>query len=179
MWSRGQNRPSRRRPPKTWRWYCFGINSVKNCATLANLKLNEIGPELIAAFASERLAGWATDKFHQQLLRALRRVLRLAVEWGVVESTPKVKFLSGEHRREGVIGASEEAVYLAAASPLLHDVSVVLLDTGIRTEECRSLRWENVNWDGGRNGTVLVLVQPELGGKRSPLVSIPPYGRGF
>src|SRR5262249_46871770 len=28
--------------PKTWLWYCFGINSIKNSLTLANLKLNEI-----------------------------------------------------------------------------------------------------------------------------------------
>jgi integrase len=83
-------------------------------------------------------------------------VLRLAVEWGVAESYPKVKFLSGEHRRERVISSGEEALYLAAALPLLHDVSVVLFDTGMRPEECHSLRWDNVNWDGGRNGTVLV-----------------------
>jgi integrase len=99
-------------------------------------------------------------------LRALRRVLRLAVEWGVLESSPKVKFLSGEHRRERVISAGEEVLYLAAALPLLHDVSVVLFDTGMRPEECHSLRWDNVNWDGGRNGTVLVakgkLAQPAV-----------------
>jgi integrase len=142
--------------PKTWLWYCFGINSVKNSATLGNRKLNEIGPELIAEFASERQRDGLQISSINSCLRALRRVLRLAVEWGVVESTPKVKFLSGEHRRERVISGSEEAMYLAAASPLLHDVSVVLLDTGMRPEECHSLRWENVNWDSGRNGTVLV-----------------------
>src|SRR5439155_10674031 len=104
--------------PKTWLWYCFGINSVKNSGTLGNLKLNEIGPELIAEFASERQRDGLQISSINSCLRALRRVLRLAVEWGVVESAPKVKFLSGEHRRERVISASEEAVYLAAASPL-------------------------------------------------------------
>src|SRR5215469_6338759 len=38
--------------PKTWFWYCFGLNSVKNSATLSGLKLNEIGPEVIAEFAA-------------------------------------------------------------------------------------------------------------------------------
>ena len=46
---------------------------------------------------------------------------------------------------------AEEALYLAAALPLLHDVSVVLFDTGMRPEECHCLRWENINWQGGRN----------------------------
>lgn len=142
--------------PKTWLWYRFGIDAVKNSATLGKLKLNEIGPELIAEFASERQRDGLQTSSINSCLRALRRVLRLAVEWGVLESSPKVKFLSGEHRRERVISANEEALYLTAALPLLHDVSTALFDTGMRPEECHSLRWENVNWDGGRNGTVLV-----------------------
>lgn len=145
-----------RAAPKTWLWYCFGINSVKNSATLGNLKINEIGPELVAQFASERQRDGLQISSINSCLRALRRVLRLAVEWGIVESYPKVKFLSGEHRRERVVSTSEESLYLAAALPLLHDVSVVLFDTGMRPEECHSLRWDNVNWDGGRHGTLLV-----------------------
>src|SRR5271165_2176176 len=118
--------------PKTWLWYGFGIDSLKKSATLANLKLNEIGPELIAEYASERQRDGLQISSVNSCLRALRRVLRLAVEWGALEASPKVKFLSGEHRRERVITAKEEALYLAAASPLLHDVSIVLFDTGVQ-----------------------------------------------
>jgi integrase len=64
--------------------------------------------------------------------------------------------LSGERHRERVITPNEEAKYLAAASSLLHDVSLVLFDTGMRPEECHRMRWEFVNWDGGRHGVVLV-----------------------
>jgi integrase len=142
--------------PKTWLWYCFGVNAAKNSESLGHLKLNEIGPELIAEFASERQRDGLQISSINSCLRALRRILRLAVEWGVLESHPKVKFLSGERRRERVISATEEALYLAAAVPLLHDVSIVLFDTGMRPDECHSLRWENVNWDSGRNGAVLV-----------------------
>ena len=142
--------------PKTWLWYCFGINSAKNSATLASLKLSEIGPEVIAEFASERQRDGLQISSVNSCLRALRRILRLAVEWEVLEVSPKVKFLSGEHRRERVITLKEEELYLAAAAPLLHDVSVVLFDTGMRPEECHCLRWEHINWDGGRNGVVLV-----------------------
>jgi integrase len=142
--------------PKTWLWYGFGIDSLKNSTTLANLKLNEIGPELVAEYASERQRDGLQISSVNSCLRALRRVLRLAVEWGVLEGSPKVKFLSGEHRRERVITSKEEALYLAAALPLLHDVSVVLFDTGMRPEECHCLRWENITWDGGRNGVLLI-----------------------
>jgi integrase len=142
--------------PKTWLWYGFGIDSLKKSRTLANLKLNEIGPELVAEYASERQRDGLQISSVNSCLRALRRVLRLAVEWSVIEASPKVKFLAGERRRERVISSKEEALYLAAALPLLHDVSTVLFDTGMRPEECHSLKWENINWDGGRNGVLLI-----------------------
>jgi integrase len=142
--------------PKTWRWYGFGIDSIKKSKTLANFKVDEIGPELVAEYASERQRDGLQISSVNSCLRALRRVLRLAVEWGVLETSPKVKFLGGEHRRERVITSKEEAQYLAVALPLLHDVSLVLFDTGMRPEECHCLRWENVTWEGGRNGVLLI-----------------------
>ena len=77
--------------PKTWLWYRFGINAVKNSPTLGNLKINEIGPELVAEFASERQREGLQVSSINSCLRAVRRVLRLAVEWGVLESSPKSK----------------------------------------------------------------------------------------
>jgi integrase len=142
--------------PKTGLWYKFGIDSLKKSKVLANLKLDEIGPELVAGYASERQRDGLQISSVNSCLRALRRVLRLAVEWGVLEASPKIKFLSGEHRRERVITLKEEALYLAAALPLLHDVSLVLFDTGMRPEECHRLRWDYINWNGGRNGMLLI-----------------------
>ncbi len=61
----------------------------------------------------------------------------LALEWGKVEKAlPKVRMLSGENHRERVLTPAEEAVYLAHATPLLHDVATILLDCGLRPEEC-------------------------------------------
>src|SRR5215831_2401070 len=34
--------------PKTWLWYKFGLDALKQSAALRNLKLDEIGPESIA-----------------------------------------------------------------------------------------------------------------------------------
>jgi integrase len=145
-----------RASPKTWLWYGFGVASLKKSKALANLKLNEIGPEVIAEYASERQGDGLQISSVNSCLRAARRVLRLAVEWGVLEASPKVKFLSGEHRRERVITSKEEALYLVTALPLLHDVSLMLFDSGMRPEECHYLRWDNINWGGGRNGVLLI-----------------------
>jgi hypothetical protein len=86
----------------------------------------------------------------------LRRVLRLAVEWGALESAPKIELLTGERRRERVMTCEEESRYLAAASPLLASVATILADTGSRPDECRRLRWEEITWVNGCNGTLLV-----------------------
>src|ERR1039457_1789037 len=75
--------------PKTWLWYKFGIASLKKSLTLASLKLDEIGPELVAEYASERQRDGLQTSSVNSCLRALRRVLRLAVEWGVLEPHPR------------------------------------------------------------------------------------------
>ena len=51
-------------------------------------------------------------------LRVLRRILRLAAEWGVIESAPKIELLTGETRRERVVTPEEEARYPPAWSSL-------------------------------------------------------------
>src|SRR5207253_11030348 len=89
-------------------------------------------------------------------IRVLRRVLSLAVEWDVIESAPKLALLPGERHRERVISPDEEMRYFAAALPLLADVATVLADTGMRPDECYRLRWEDMTWVNGRNGTLLV-----------------------
>jgi integrase len=89
-------------------------------------------------------------------VRVLRRILKLALEWGLLESSPRLCLLPNEHHRERVITREEETRYLAAASPLLADAAVVLADTGTRPDECYRLRWEEITWSNGRNGTLLV-----------------------
>jgi integrase len=86
----------------------------------------------------------------------LRRILHLAVDWGVIEKAPRIKLLPGERQRERVVGQQEEARYLAAAPEPLISIATVLADTGMRPDECYLLRWEVITWINGRNGTLLV-----------------------
>jgi integrase len=110
-------------------------------------------------------------------LEVLRRMLKLAMEWGKVEKVlPRVEMLPGENHRERVLSADEEARYLEAAAAigegtleahrralegiratmrgkqpiqpedpfLLRDSSTILIDCGLRPEECFRLQWEHV-----------------------------------
>ena len=50
----------------------------------------------------------------------------------------------------------EEARYLAAAPEPLASIATVLIDSGMRPEECFRLKWESISWINGRHGSMLV-----------------------
>jgi integrase len=141
---------------KNWTWYRTGIRALTAYKPLAGARLDEITGELSSEFASHRLGQGMQVATANNSLRVLRRILNLAVEWGVLDSAPKVKTLPGERRRERVITPEEEARYLAVAPEPLASVAAVLADTGMRPEECFRLRWEDVTWLNGRHGALLV-----------------------
>src|ERR1700674_488253 len=101
--------------PKTWLWYRFGLNTIWQHSHLANKNLDEITTEHIVDYAAY-LQGkeWEIASVNSAL-RAVRRVLNLAVEWGVIEKTPAVTLLRGEHHREYTLSPQDEARYLSAA----------------------------------------------------------------
>ena len=142
---------------KTWRdFYRVGLMAIQAYTPLASLTLDAITNERIADFASHRQAQGMKVATVNASLRILRRVLRVAEEWGDLGKAPKVRMLPGESHRERVITPEEEARYLASASPLLVDTATVLVDTGLRPEECYRLIWDSITWANGRNGTLMV-----------------------
>jgi integrase len=152
-----------------WLWFRSGVRRLTAYEPLAKAKMDEITNETVAGFAAfeqtrlqnrgrhgdEEKRGMSVSSINSAL-RVLRRVLSLAVEWGILEASPKLRLLPGEHHRERVVTQVEEVRYLAAAPPLLADVATVLADTGMRPDECYRLRWEELNWANGRNGNLLV-----------------------
>ena len=143
--------------PKTWfDWYRVGLRAIKGYKPLADSKLDEITSEVLADFAAHRQTAKLQVSTVNSSLRVLRRVLRLSVEWGVAESSPKFKLLPGERHRERVVTPQEEAKYLSAAPEPVASIAVVLCDTGLRPEECFRLRWEAITLANGRHGTLLV-----------------------
>ncbi|MGA9143540.1 MAG: site-specific integrase [Candidatus Acidiferrales bacterium] len=143
--------------PKTWLdWYRVGLRAIRGYKPLADSMLNEIRGEMVAEFAAYRQSNGLQVSTVNSSLRVLRRVLRLAAEWGAVDAVPKIKLLSGERHRERVVSHAEEAKYLAAAPEPVGSIAAVLCDTGLRPEECFRLCWESITWANGRHGTFLV-----------------------
>jgi integrase len=140
----------------TWRWYRAGLRSIYAYPKLANLKLDTIGSEACVDFGAQRESQNLQVASVNASLRVLRRVLKLAAEWGVIDSVPRIRLLRGERHRERVISSQEEARYLAAAPDPLASIVTVLADTGMRPDECYRMRWEDVTFSGGKFGVVLV-----------------------
>jgi integrase len=142
---------------KTWvDYYRPGLRCIQSYKPLAGLRLDQITSEHVANFAAWRLSQGLQVSSVNSSLQVLRRVLRLASEWEVLERAPLVQMLPGERHREHVVTPDEEERYLAAAPELLASVALALVDTGTRPDECFRLRWEAISWENGRNGTFLV-----------------------
>jgi integrase len=163
--------------PKTLEYYRSGVKNLVGYTPLAGCNLDSITADKIAGFVAKRRdAGLQVSSINRQL-EVLRRMLKLAVDWGRVERVlPRVAMLPGERHRDQVLSAVEETGYLDAARAvgdgvlesyrralegiratergkqpvppedpyLLRDATAILIDCGLRPEECFRLRWENI-----------------------------------
>ena len=75
---------------------------------------------------------------------------------GVIEARPKISLLAGERHRETVVTEEQERAYLDHTPEPLKSIATVLVDTGLRPAECYRLRWEDMNWNVGPDGTLHV-----------------------
>ncbi len=126
---------------------------------MSSLRLNEVNNETLSQFEARRLELGKKISYVNSTLRVVRRALRLAVEWGVIDSARQIKLLAGENRRDHVVAPEEERQFLAIAEK--HDseighVVICLVDTGLRPEEFYSMRWEHINWKNGQSGTIFI-----------------------
>lgn len=79
-------------------------------------------------------------------LRTLRRILKIAVEWGKLDHAPAIHELPQAQGRDRVLSFKEEAQYLAHASHNLRDATVLAVDTGMRpNSELFPLKWADVD----------------------------------
>jgi integrase len=140
----------------TFVWYRGGTRRLSEFEPIASSCLDQITGETVAAYVAHRQRNGLNTTAINRELQILRRILHLAVEWGRVEKSIKIKMLPGERRRERVLLGDEAMRYLAAASDPLTSIATVLIDSGLRPEECFRLRWEGVNFVNGRYGTLLV-----------------------
>ena len=87
-----------RNVPKTWFWYRTAMRAILKYKPLASASLDEISSERISEFAAHRQSLKMQVSSVNNTLRALRRMLRLAVEWGALEVSPRTERAAGRAR---------------------------------------------------------------------------------
>jgi integrase len=122
---------------------------------MAGLRLDEITDQHAQAFAAKHSAMSASGI--NRGLRTLRRVLNLAYQWGKLDKPVRVTLATGEHQRERVLTADEEAKYLAECPQPWRDCATLILDEGFRPGEVFALRWPHVLLNDDGTGLIQIV----------------------
>jgi integrase len=153
--------------PRTIEFYNMRASRLETFPRLWNVRLEAIRPDDIGAYIGARQALEMRVSTINRDLATLRRMFKLAMEWGSVQGIlPKVRLLPGENRRERVVTLDEEKAYLEAASPLLLDFAMIAFDCGLRPDESYRLKWSQV-----RNGNIEIHTGKTKDARRSVPIS--------
>jgi integrase len=155
---------------QTRRYYEHGTKTL--VSYFGDRRLDAITTEHIASYIAKRQADGLQVSSINRELQVLRRMFALSTEWGKVEKAlPKIRMVPGERHRERILTSAEEAKYLKAAQEIgdeveaawqdairrwgpgkcahpdsyrLRDVATILIDCGLRPEECFRLKRANI-----------------------------------
>lgn len=152
--------------PRTVDFYRAKLKTLLANDTLASTRLDNLDEAAIEAYKqargkaeSRRKLPLAPGSINRELA-TLRRLLRLAHEWKVIQRIPRVHLLRGERQREFTLSFPQEQLYLGTAPSPLVDIAALLLDTGLRLGEALSLEWPQVKLrpaQGAKFGYLTVL----------------------
>ncbi len=144
--------------PRTIAFYSEKLARLLEYEPLASARLDRIDEALIEDYVQARRKRVAPASVNRELA-TLRRALRLAQEWRLIDRVPRIRLLPGERVREFVLSPQHERLYLAAAPHPLRDVAVLILDSGMRVGEALGLEWRDVHLEpanGSRFGYIHV-----------------------
>ena len=80
-------------------------------------------------------------------LATLKRALRLAASWNIIDRVPKIKLLPDENQREFVLAREREREYLDACPEFLRNWVTLAVETGMRRKELQSSKWADVHFE--------------------------------
>ena len=109
----------------------------------ASARVSDIDEEAIERYKTYRLRMVQVSTVNRELA-TLRKALGLAYEWKLIPRRPRVRQLPGEKGRDFIVSVELEAAYLAAAEYPLREAAILMLDLGLRPDECVSLRKADV-----------------------------------
>jgi integrase len=149
--------------PATVRFYRAKLKYLE--AALADIRLDKIDEDAIEAYKNNRARTKSRRKRPlspgavNRELATLRRLIRMAHEFKLINRIPRVRMLRGEMEREYILTHELEPLYLAACPDPLDSIALLLLDCGLRNTEARLLDWTDVHLEpaaGAKYGYVTI-----------------------
>jgi integrase len=137
--------------PATVAFYKEKLRRLLEDERLAGMRLDSIDEAVIDAYKQRRTrqaSRYGTPLSPASVnreLATLRRLLRLAQEWKVMDRVPRIRLLRGERNREFVLSHKLQPAYLEAAPQPLKDVAILILESGVRPGEAANLQWSDVH----------------------------------
>lgn len=119
------------------------------------LDLSEITPFMIEQYKTEKVKELSPSSVNRHL-NCMRSMYSRAIAWGRVKDNPvaKVKFLKEPNHRLRYLEVQEINALLQHCNELLQQVVIFAIQTGMRKNEIRYLRWQDIDF---RNCTALLL----------------------
>ena len=136
--------------PETVKFYANRLKRLLEWEPMREARLDRIDEGLIERYIGVRRKKVGVVAVNRELA-TLRRALHVAHDWKVIRTVPKVRLLPGEQSRDFILDRVSEMDYLAACPPLLQDVAILLLDSGLRLGEALALQWSNVHLEPAGN----------------------------
>ena len=133
--------------PGSHTFYRVCMDRLLTFAAIADAPLDAITGDVVSRYARHRqeVAKNSVVTVNGDL-RTLRRMLRLAEEWGRLDRAPILHEMPQAQGRDRVLSFTEEALYLAKASDNLRDAAILAVDTGMRpNSELFPLKWADVD----------------------------------
>ncbi len=119
---------------------------------LGKLRLNEIGLKRIEEYKAQKLKAEPPldPKTINNHLTCLRRLLAVAVEWGVLDHVPPIKWLKTPEQKFDFLSFEECERLIQGADDEWRPMITVAAKTGMRLGELLGLEWEDVDLVTGR-----------------------------
>jgi integrase len=171
--------------PRTVKFYAEQVKRLLEYDPLANARLNDIDEALVESYVQYRSSNfvrrWTKEGVKvaaerrvspstvNRALATLRRLMRLAQEWRVIDRVPRIRLVTGERNRDYVLSYGQEKTYLEFAPQPLRDIAMLVLDTGLRIGEALALEWRDVHLtpNGSQWGYIQVRVGKSSNARRA------------
>lgn len=110
-------------------------------------KLNEITNFLIEEYKASIIKKGLCNKTVNNHLTMLNTCLAYAVEWGELETLPRVKRLQVPPQKFDFLTFEESEMLINKATGIWKEMILFALHTGMRYGEIRAITWQCINWD--------------------------------